>query len=283
MIRNALAWNAPALSDSHGQPRNVSFYRFGLQASEGVCQLPLWNRIPFHLSLIIWSKDLPEVLRVELYVEGGHRVAWNRLPLNLADPILQASSLFGETKWSDLAIMHHAIAMSRRGPPYQGVSWHLVSVEYQTVVEELAVQITTTKASEAPSQIPFDTLVTDPLSADRRWMLGIPPFAIPHHGSGTDWMGGWLFSVPAGPDGSTRNFPFHGERRIAYPGLRGPGSDFELPFDVDNMPNSLKKLVIAPMDPPPTSGASPEDFRPPAYAYTCEASRDYDGHTCHHS
>ncbi|KAJ6549200.1 hypothetical protein B0H10DRAFT_2128995 [Mycena sp. CBHHK59/15] len=264
-------WNAPVLFKSHEKARLVSFHRFGLQPSEGARQIPIWNRVPFNLCLVVWSRDLPEVLMVELWVEAGHRVVWHRLSLDTARPVLRASKMFGQTKWSDLAIVHHAISMSRRGPPYQGVGRHFVSVHYQTFVEELAAHITAPDAPEQPMQIPFDTSSTECITAEKRWMQGMPPFAILHGASGTDWMGGLLFSVPAGPDGSTGGHPFHGERRIAYPELRGPGAGFELGFKVD-MPNHLRKLIVSPVD-----DASQLDFRPTAYAFTKEATASWAG------
>ncbi|KAJ7247138.1 hypothetical protein B0H12DRAFT_1125340 [Mycena haematopus] len=268
----SFVWNAPVLSESHQNGRNVSFHRFGLQPSEGARQIPIWNRIPFNLCLVVWSRALPEVLMVELWVEAGHRVVWHRLSMDNAHPILRASKMFGHTKWSDLAIVHHAISMSRRGPPYKGVGHHFVSVHYQTFVEELAVHITAPDVSpEQPMQIPVDTSFGECVTAEKRWMRGMPPFAIPHGASGNDWMGGLLFSVPAGPDGSIGSHPFHGERQISYPELRGPGVQFEPGFKVD-MPDHLRTLIASPVD-----DASRREFRPAAYAFKKEATASWSG------
>jgi hypothetical protein len=57
--------------------------------------------------------------------------------------------------------------MSRRGPPYQGVGRHFVSVQYQTFVEELAVHITALDAPEQPMQIPFDTSFAECITAEK--------------------------------------------------------------------------------------------------------------------
>ncbi|KAJ7143587.1 hypothetical protein C8R43DRAFT_1014623 [Mycena crocata] len=251
------SWNAPALLKTYEEGRNVSFYRFATQPSEVTRHIPILNRIHCNLSLVIWSPDVPDLLLVELWAGKGHRVAWGRHPSSTSALVLNASRLFGTTTWSDVAIVNQAIEITRRGPPYKGWS-RFRCVEYQNFVEELATKIIAQAApDEHTAVIPFDEDM-DIIRAEQRWMQGVPPFAIKWpRTSGIDWTGGMLFSVPAGPDGSdSGKHPLHGNRRIPYPKVQGPGHGFDVDFEITDIPGHLAEVAL------------PETLGPTAYAFT---------------